>query len=88
MTEQKKARRHKRVRSLKTIQDCGIVMAQTFRQVARGELDSADGYRMVMMLAQVRDTLREADLVQRLAELEAQVARGTPTLPWKPQVVA
>ena len=72
--------KNSRTPSLETIQNVGIEIARIYRRTKRGELETPDGYRLVQMLAVLRDGLE-----QRLTELEAQVARGTPVPPWKPK---
>ena len=76
-----------RVSALKTIQDVGIEMARTYRAMKRGEINTSDGYRMVMALAALKACLESSELEKRLAELEASVSRGE-VVPFRPKAVS
>jgi hypothetical protein len=52
----------KRRARLKTIQDVGIEMARVYRRCKGGEMPTAEGYRMVMMLAALKQCLESSDL--------------------------
>ena len=90
MTEAPKKKRPYRTcaHALKTVQHVGIELARTYRRMKRGDIDTQDGYRMAAVLNILRQCLETAALEQRLAELEAQVGRGNPVLPWKPKMIS
>jgi hypothetical protein len=65
---------HSRTPPLVTVQNVGIEIARIYRKTNRGEISTPDGYRMVQMLAVLKQCLETTTLEQRLAELEALVA--------------
>jgi hypothetical protein len=75
-----------RVPKLNTVQNVGIEIARIYRKTKRGEIETADGYRMVQMLAVLKQCLETAALEQRLTELETAVARGA--APFRPKIVS
>jgi hypothetical protein len=42
---------------LTTVQAVGIEIAAVYRRMKRGEVESSDGYRLVMVLAELRKNL-------------------------------
>ena len=73
--------------SLKTVTHCGIEMARTFRAMKRKELSTADGYRMIMSLAELRKTLESVEFERRLAEMEAAVKKPSDVVKFLPKAV-
>ena len=72
---------------LKTVQNVGIEIARVYRKVKRGEINTSDGYRMVMILSVLKTCLESSALEQQLAALEAQADTGT-VEHFRPRVVS
>ena len=62
-----------RTAPLRTIQNVGIEMANVYRRMKREEIDSSDGYRLVMVLAALQKNLEIVQVEKRLDELEAYI---------------
>jgi hypothetical protein len=73
--------------SLKTVMHVGIEMARVYRATKRKEIGTADGYRMIMCLAALRQTLESAEFERRLAEMEAAINKPSDVVKFLPKVV-
>ena len=62
-----------RTAPLRTVQNVGIEMANVYRRMKRGEVESSDGYRLVMVLAALQKNLEIVEVEKRLDELEAYI---------------
>jgi hypothetical protein len=72
---------------LKTIQDVACEMARTYRRTKQGEVETSDGYRMVMMLAALKQCLESSEIEHRLAEIEAAIVSRDTVVHFRPKVV-
>jgi len=72
---------------LTTVQNVGIEIARIYRKTKKGEINTSDGYRMVQMLAVLKQCLESATLEERVANLEAQADSGT-VEHFRPRVVS
>jgi hypothetical protein len=86
MTESPK-RKRTCAHSLNTIQQVAIEMARTYRRTKRGAIGTADGYRMVMMLASLKQCLESSEIEHRLAEIEAAIVSRDTVTHFRPKVV-
>jgi hypothetical protein len=73
--------------SLKSVYHVGIEMARTYRAVKRGDIDSSDGYRRVMMLSALKQCLESSEFERRLAEMEAAVNKQSDVAKFTPRIV-
>ena len=46
---------------------------RVYRAARRGEISTADGYKLMMMLDKIRGTIDASDIEERLRELESRV---------------
>lgn len=72
---------------LDSVQNVGIEIARVYRKVKKGEINTSDGYRMVMILSVLKSCLESSALEQRLVALEAQ-ADTAMVHHFRPKVVA
>ena len=72
---------------LDTVQNVGIEIARVYRKTKKGEINTSDGYRMVMILSVLKSCLESSALEQRLAALELQADSAT-VQHFRPKVVA
>jgi hypothetical protein len=73
---------------LTSIQNVSIEMSKVYRRTKRGEINSADGYRMVMMLAALKQCLESREFERRLTEMEAAINKtGSDVVRFIPKVV-
>jgi hypothetical protein len=67
---------------LVSVQAVGIEISRIYRRTKRGEIDTADGYRLVQMLAVLKNCLETAAFEQRMTDIEAAIAaRNSPNRP-------
>jgi hypothetical protein len=60
-----------RIGRLTSVGMVGIEIGRVYRKVRHGEINAADGNRMVQMLLGLKACLETADVEKRLAEMEA-----------------
>jgi hypothetical protein len=60
-----------RIGRLTSVGMVGIEIGRVYRKVRHGEINSADGNRMVQMLMGLKSCLETADIERRVAEMEA-----------------
>jgi hypothetical protein len=69
---------------LSTLRDIRLEMARVYRSVKRGKLEESAASKRVYMLGEIGKIIRDADLEQRILELEQRHAMhngGRPALP-------
>ena len=73
---------------LKTIQNVAIEISRIYRMTKKGQLSTGDGFRMVSMLAILKQCLESCELERRLAELEDAVGKTGATVRPFPKLIS
>lgn len=77
-----------RTPKLNTVQNVGIEISRIYRLTKRGEIPTPDGYRMVQMLAVLKQCLETSEIERKIAELEAAIAQRDNVTHLRPKVIA
>jgi hypothetical protein len=85
----KKSINFARTPKLNTVQNVGIEISRLYRRTKRGEITTPDGYRMVQMLAVLKQCLETSEIERKIAELEDAIAQQRDNVTHlRPKVIA
>jgi hypothetical protein len=77
-----------RIGRLTSVGMCGIEIGRIYRKVRHGELNSADGMRMVQMLLGLKSCLETSEVERKILELEQALAAPSKVLPFQRKLTA